>query len=99
MEHLDSLSEDEKEAFWNVIADLPDSIYSESGPGASKEEVGAETCDDALSAELLALTENHNVFLRIYKEVGGCDNLQECVKALKDFYNNPANENVWKRKS
>lgn len=96
---LESLNESEEKAFWNVVQDLPDSIYSQERTDLSVENSRINENANILTAELLALTRHHNVFLRIYKEIKDNDNLEECEKVLKDFYNNPDNETAWNRES
>lgn len=95
---IDSLSEEEKKAFWNIVEDLPDSIYStnkKDSPIVKSHHTNSS--DSAVFAELLALTQYHNVFLRILKRIQGNKHLEECAKELRDFYNNPANEKAWRR--
>ena len=95
---FNSLNKEEEKAFWSVVEDLPDSIYSADKKNAQiVESCHTSDSDNKLFAELLTLTQYHNVFLRILKEIQGNKHLEECVKELKAFYNNPANEKAWKR--
>ena len=94
---FNSLNKEEEKAFWNVVEDLPDSIYLKTGKESLSVNLNYGGSSDKLFAELLTLIENHNVLIRIFKEVKYNDNLEECVKDLKGFYNNPANEEAWRR--
>lgn len=96
---FNSLNEDEEKAFWDVVGDLPDSIYQKVKSKSLSTGLNHEGSSDRLFAELLTLIENHNVLLRIFKEIKDNNNLEGCVKELKDFYNNPANEKGWRRTS
>ena len=95
---FNSLNKEEEKAFWNVVEDLPDSIYSTDKKGTpivKSDHTG--NSDNKLFAELITLTQYHNVLLRILKEIQGNEQLEKCVQDLKAFYNNPANEKAWRR--
>ena len=97
LELLDSLNETEEKAFWNVVENLPDSIYSDGRVGCNEVKIHDRIKRDRLFAELLAMIKYHNVLLRIFKTIKGAEDLEERVIFLKEFYNNPANENAWRR--
>ena len=91
------LTEEQKDAFFEVVRNLPDNIYPLEGVQSPIEKLNAGIDREGLLAELLKDVENNNVFLRIVKEVRASQDLEKTVQTLIAFYNNPENEKIWKK--
>ena len=98
MNNFIKLTEEQKDAFFEVVRNLPDNIYPAEGVQSPIEKLNAGIAREGLLAKLLKDVENNNVFLRIVKEITTSKNLDKTVKELIAFYNNPENENIWKKK-
>ena len=92
------LTEEQKDAFFEVVRNLPDNIYPLEGVQSPIEKLNAGINREGLLAELLKDVENNNVFLRIVKDIKASKDLEKTIKALIKFYKNLENENIWKKK-
>ena len=92
------LTEEQKDAFFEVVRNLPDNIYPSEGVQSPIEKLNAGIDREGLLAELWKDVENNNVFLRIVKEIKSSKDLETTIQALIKFYNNPENEKIWKKK-
>lgn len=98
MNNVIELTEEQKDAFFEVVRNLPDNIYPTEGTQSSIERLNAGIDREGLFAEHLKDVENKNVFLRIVKEIRASKDLKKTEQTLIAFYNNPENEKIWKKK-
>lgn len=97
MYNVIKLTEEQKDAFFKVIKNLPENIYPLEDAQSPIEKMIGEVNREGLSGELLKNVKHKNVFLRIIKNIKFTKDLKKTEQELIAFYNDPKNENIWRK--